>query len=150
MLKNEINSNTCFIKKNDNKSCLINNGKDEIIINMSINKYLNYNCEYYGSSLEGRKQSSKLLLGSKYKLPIIIEEAREIIFFPTRSSSSDLCTWISLNNIENYEENNYRVKVTFKSGFTKNFDISIESFENQILRASKLQLILKKRKEQKI
>lgn len=150
MLNNEINTNTCFIKKNDNKSCLISNGKEEIVINMSLKKYLNYNCEYYGSSFEGRKQSSKLLLGSKYKLPIIIEESREIVFFPTKSSKSDQCTWIALNNIKKYEENNYQVKVTFKTGYTKDFDISIESFENQILRASKLELILKKRKEQNI
>ena len=35
-----------------------------------------------------------------------IEETNEIIFFPTESSKSANCIWISLNNIKSYEKSN--------------------------------------------
>ena len=85
----------------------------------------------------------------KYKLPIVIEESREMVFFPTTSSESNNCIWISLNNISSYEEKDFSTVVTFNTGQIEKFDISMESFENQVLRASKLLLILKNRKQSK-
>ena len=145
----EINTKTCFLKGIDNSTCKIVNGIEEKTVKMSLKKFLNYNCEYYGSSFEGRKQSSKRLLGMKYKLPIVIEESREMVFFPTTSSESNNCIWISLNNISSYEEKDFSTVVTFNTGQIEKFDISMESFENQVLRASKLLLILKNRKQSK-
>ena len=143
----EINSNTCMIiSKSENECIMIDTKKDEKI-NMSLKKFLNYNCEYYGSSFEGRIKGSQNALGMKYKLPIIIEESKEIIFFPTKAYNNEDCIWVSLNNISSYEENNSSTLVTFKSGKKYNLELSIESFENQVLRASKLLLILKSRKQ---
>ena len=82
----------------------------------------------------------------KYKLPIVIEEKHEIIFFPTKSTNHKDCEWIALNNIYSYEKNGFSTVVTFKNGVKIPFNISIESFENQLLRASKLHLIIKNRK----
>ena len=70
-----------------------------------------------------------------------------MVFFPTTSSESNNCIWISLNNISSYEEKDFSTVVTFTTGQRKIVDISLESFENQVLRASKLLLILKKRKQ---
>ena len=144
----EINSETYAIKYRDEKTCLVIGGETEKVINKPLKKYLDYNCSYFGSSLEGRIQSSKLVLGMKYKLPIIMEESRELIFFPTTSLRSELCTWISLNNIKKYEQNDLSTVVTFINNKKYTFDISIESFENQFLRASKLLLNLKIRKKE--
>jgi len=142
----EINTKTCALKgKTKNQFLLVENNKISTV-NMSLSKFLNYNCTYFGSSYKGRIKSSQLLLGMKYKLPIIVEESREIIFFPTKSIDHVDCEWISLNNIKTFEKNNFSTVVTFKDGLKMTFDISIESFENQFLRASKLQLILKNRK----
>lgn len=132
----------CYKSKNE---CTVLEEKKEIKIKTNIQKFINYNCEYYGSSFEGRKKGSKSILGMKYKLPIIIEESREIIFFPTKAYEKEGCSWISLKNIISYEGNE-TTKVTFSSGIQKEFNISLESFENQILRANKLLLILKSRK----
>lgn len=143
----EITTKTCAVKYRDERSCTVIEGENEIIINKPINKYLNYNCNYFGSSLEGRLKSSQMILGMKYKLPIIIEESREIVFFPTSSPRKQNCTWISLGNIDKYEKNDLSTVVTFTSGKKYKFDISIESFENQLLRASKLLLNLKNRKQ---
>lgn len=142
----EITTKTCVLKGKKKNQFLLIEGKKISTVNMSLSKFLNYNCTYFGSSLEGRVQSSKLLLGMKYKLPIVIEESREIIFFPTKSKDHNDCEWIALNNIKTFEEKNFSTVVTFKDGLRMTFDISIESFENQFLRASKLQLLLKNRK----
>ena len=59
---------------------IIENG-EEYIINNNSTKILEHSCEYFGSSLEGRKEGTKKLLGITHKSPIIIEESRNIIFF---------------------------------------------------------------------
>ncbi len=142
----EISSKTCALSFKDEKECTIIEGDKELNIAMSLQDFINYNCEYYGSSFEGRVKGAQLALGMKYKLPIIIEESRELVFFPTRSYNSEKCSWISLNNISSYEEKNATTLVTFNSGKKHTFEISIESFENQMLRATKLLLTLKNRK----
>lgn len=142
----EISSKTCALSFKSGKECTIIEGDREIDINMSLQEFMNYNCEYYGSSFEGRIKGSQLALGMKYKLPIIVEESREMIFFPTRAYNNENCSWISLNNIYSYKSQNSSTLVTFTSGKQYKFEISFESFENQVLRASKLLLILKNRK----
>lgn len=141
----EISSKTCAVCYKSKNECVVLEGKKEKEIKLNIQKYINYNCEYYGSSFEGRKKGSKFILGMKYKLPIIIEESREIIFFPTKAYEQEECSWISLKNIISYEGNK-TTTVTFNTGIIKEFNISLESFENQMLRANKLLLILKSRK----
>ena len=141
----EINKTTyALLSKNNQTEIIDESGKK--VINKQKNVILNYSCAYYGSSLKGRLEGSKAALGSKYKLPIIVEETQEIIFFPTSSPDNEDCCWISLNNIVNYEQNFKNVTVIFKNNTKINLNISYESFENQYLRASKLLLILKNRK----
>lgn len=106
---------------------------------------LKSNCEYYGSSLEGRLKGSQHQLGMKYKLPFIIENSQEIIFFPTISPKVVGCYWIALNNIKEYRKNGFYSIITFNSGLELNIPVSYESLENQIFRATKLLLITRKR-----
>lgn len=142
----EISSNTCMIISKDLDNCTLIEKEKEIEIPMNIQKYINYNCEYYGSSFEGRHKSSQSILGMKYKLPIIIEESNELVFFPTKSYDNEKCCWISLKSILFYKKNYNNTKIKFTCGKTISINISIESFENQILRANQLLTILKNRK----
>lgn len=143
----EINSKTCALIQENTFSTIIIDNNETFTINYPINKVLNYNCAYYGSSFKGRLEGTKQLLGSKYKLPIIIEETREIIFFPTTSYRKDKCIWLSLKNISSYKEENNEVIVTFINKKQLKLNISYDSFENQLLRATKLLLILQNRKK---
>ena len=72
------------------KTKIIEN-EDEYIIDNNILEVLEHSCEYFGSSYEGRKEGTKKLLGITHKAPIIIEESRKIIFFPTTSPDNDNC-----------------------------------------------------------
>ena len=103
-------------------------------------------CEYYGSSFEGRVKGSQKNLGMFYKLPIIIESSNDLIFFPTFSTSHKECSFLSLKNIEDYKKEDNNVLVRFHGGQVCKFPISYESLENQIYRATKLLLIMRKRK----
>ena len=81
------------------------------------------------------------------KSPSIIEESREIIFFPTSSPRFDNCSWISLNHIEEYNKDKKNPTIQFSNGEVLPVEISFGSLENQILRSIKLCSILRKRKQ---
>lgn len=147
MLENyEINNETlAIVPLNDTQSKVFESNQS-YVVNINVQNIINNSCKYFGSSFSGRCEGSKNLLGMSYKLPIIIEETKEIIFFPTSSPRFNKCSWISLKNIENYTETNNSVIVNFKQGQNVTFDLSIFSFENQVFRALRLETILKRRK----
>ena len=141
----EINKDTCaVISINDSVSKIIES-RDEYFINKNTYEVMEDSCQYYGSSCDGRIKGTKMILGSNYKVPIIIEESNEIIFFPTESPSSQNCSWLSLNNVKKYEKDAGFTKVTFNSGKTMVVTMSVSSFENQLLRANRLGSVVRKR-----
>ena len=142
----EINYDTeVIIPINGNKSKIIENS-DEYIIDENTIKIMEHSCEYFGSSYEGRKEGTKKLLGITHKSPIIVEESRKIIFFPTTSADNENCIWINLEKIDKYYKIDKKTTaIKFKNGSILNFDISYGSLSNQILRATRLKYILEER-----
>ena len=142
----EINKDTCAIVSVNDEITKVLENEDEYFINKSSFEVMEDSCEYYGSTCEGRIRGTKMILGSNYKVPIIIEETNEIIFFPTESAKNTNCVWLSLNNIKSYEKSNGFTKVIFNSGKEIIVKMSISSFETQLLRANRLSSIIKKRR----
>ena len=142
----EINKDTYAIMTIDDKVTKIMEKDDEYFINKNSYEVMEDSCAYYGSSCEGRVKGKKMILGSNYKVPIIIEETNEIIFFPTEAATNANCIWLSLNNIRSYEKCNGFTKVIFNSGKELIVKMSISSFEMQILRANRLGSIIRKRR----
>ena len=142
----EINKDTCAIVSVNDDITKVLESDDEYLVNKSSFEVMEDSCEYYGSSCEGRIKGTKMILGSNYKVPIIIEETNEIIFFPTEAAKNSNCIWLSLNNIKSYERNNGFTKVTFNSGKELLIKMSLSSFETQLLRANRLGSIIRKRK----
>ncbi len=141
----EINKETCaVIGVNDNITKVIE-GNDEYFINKGCYEVMEDSCEYYGSTCDGRMKGTKQILGSNYKVPIVVEESNEIIFFPSESPNSPNCVWFSLNNVEKYEREDGYTKVTFSSGRDLIVKMSVISFENQLLRANRLGSMIRKR-----
>ena len=143
----EINKDTYAIMSINEGVTKILEKEDEYFINKSSYQVMEDSCAYYGSSCEGRVKGTKAILGSNYKVPIIVEESNEIIFFPTEAASNVNCIWLSLNNIRKYEKCNGFTKVTFNSGKEIIVKMSLSSFETQILRANRLGSIIRQRKE---
>lgn len=147
MLNNyEINNSTLAIVPINAMTSEVVEEDRSFLINKPTTKIIDDSCKYFGSSYDGRHEGTKNLIGVNYKSPIIIEESQEIIFFPTKSPRFDNCFWISLKNIENYTKNQQNSIILFKNGKQITVDISYASLENQILRATRLESILRKRK----
>lgn len=114
---------------------------------------LNYSCNYFGSSYSGRREGSRVILNSGYKLPVLVEDSQNIIFFPTVSPDSDDCVWLALNKIISYEagaDSRHETVVEFVNGQKIILHVSIQSFKNQLLRASRLESVIRNRKQEKI
>ena len=89
------------------------------------------------------------MIGVNYKAPIIVEESKEMIFFPTSSSRYHDSVWISLKHIHNYYmENNFLV-IEFENQQKVYLKYSYGIIDNQILRATRLESTLRGRKTSK-
>jgi len=142
----EINSNTLVIISINDKQAKVIEEQNMYIINKNSNEIIDHSCKYFGSSYLGRHEGTKNLIGINYKTPILIEETKNIIFFPTCSMRLSDCIWISLNKIKDYYKYNRNSKILFKNGYELELNISIGSLENQILRSTLLESVLRKRK----
>lgn len=144
----EINNNTLYISSSGRK-CLVYEFDRNFEIDCSSKKLLDNNCILNGSSLSGRQIASKSYLKTNSKLPIIISESKEIIFFPTTSSRDSNCIWISYNNLKSYKKAGNYCELSFKNGEKIIVNASFFVINNQYLKSSMLNLILKKLKEEK-
>ena len=131
----EINTATQAIVPINEYQTRVYEEETEYIVDKPANKIINYNCNFYGSSYIGRCEGTKSLIGIKSKIPIIIEESRNIIFFPTTSIRSKQSSWIALNNIESYYKDEKNSYIKFKDGRKLKLDISFFSLENQYYRS---------------
>ena len=144
----EINKETCAVLNLGGEASQIVERENEYLLPRKTYQVMEDSCAYYGSTLDGRVKGTKMILGSNYKLPIIIEDS-DMIFFPTTGNSNDNCSWISVNHIEKYEPYKGYTKVKFYEGRTIILKMSFSSFENQLFRAMRLQRILKDRSRKK-
>ncbi len=144
----EINKDTCAILNLGGEASKVVEKKNEYFVQESTYKVMEDSCSYYGSTLDGRLKGTKMILGSRYKLPIIVED-NNMIFFPTSGRENENCSWISLEHIEKYEPYNGYTKVKFKEGRTIIVRMSFSTFESQFLRAMRFQNLLKERSEKK-
>ena len=86
------------------------------------------------------------MLSASYKLPIIVAESENMIFFPTKSSLEPDCCWINYSLIKNYQKTSEIVtRIRFYNNSEKEFIISKISLENQMNRSLRLQSILRQR-----
>lgn len=142
----EINSDTLVVMPINKNSTKVIEQEDEYYIKNNTLSILEHSCEYFGSSYEGRKEGTRKLLGISHKSPIIVEESRQIIFFPTESPDNVNCSWINLGLIDRYyKSGNKKSSIQFKNGEIIDLDISIGSLTNQIMRATRLKYLLEDR-----
>jgi len=145
----EINSNTIALLPYINGNNKIIELENEYINNDNIQNIINNSCKFFGSSYNGRLIGTKKILGVSYKAPIVIEESSDLIFFPTSSPRLETCAWISLKGIKDYCKTGHMTQITLINNQKINLDISYSSFDNQILRAARLLMLINERKLRK-
>ena len=146
-MKYEINKGTLAVVPNAEIGSLVYEDDERYVINQTPFSIMEDSCMYFGSTYEGRKQGAKKILNAEYKIPIIVEDSNNLIVFPTTSPYSDDCCWISLKRVKNIEKidaNN--TKIIFDNNKEIIIDCSYRSLENQISRASRLDIILRNHK----
>ncbi|MBS7021410.1 MAG: competence protein ComK [Firmicutes bacterium] len=147
MLANyEINSNTLALIPIGPTTTKVLEKEETFLVNKTTNEIIDDSCKYFGSSYMGRHEGTKHLIGINYKAPIIVEESNYMIFFPTSSPRISRCAWIALNHVENHVSHQNNSILYFHGGKNVELNISPGSLENQILRATKLESTLRKRK----
>ena len=136
----EVNSSTlALLALNEHTTKVVEKEKEYYISKPSI-KIMDDSCKYFGSSYLGREEGSRNLIGCTYKVPIIVEETKRMIFIPTSSPKFSTCDWIAFHHIYKYEEKENGLYILFDNGKQISINMSYYSFENQILRASKLEI----------
>lgn len=148
MIENyEINSKTLALLSIDNYRTKIIEEDNIYFLQKKVHEIIDHSCKYFGSSYMGRHEGTKNMIGINYKTPILIEETNNIIFFPTSSTRNNDCFWISLNHIKEYKKTIHNSKIIFKNGYELEINISYGSLENQILRSTLLESVLRNRKK---
>lgn len=142
----EVNNETMAIIGLNEENSKVLEKEREYLISSNSYEVLDYSCQYFGSSYLGRLDGSKKMLDAKYKLPIIVEESAELIFFPISSPENQDCIWIALQWFDDIVEINKKIYVRLKNGKKIEVKTSKYSIKNQVMRASRLNYILKERK----
>ena len=145
-MKYEINKDTLAILPMEGDKSRVIEKDYEYIVDIKPYEVMEHSCEYFGSSLSGRLDGAKSMLGTIYKAPILVEESRNIIFFPTASPLLDNNVWVSLNNVEKLEKDGNKTNIIFKDGKNILVDIPYLSIENQVLRSARLESIIRSRR----
>ncbi|CDE50701.1 comK family protein [Firmicutes bacterium CAG:460] len=135
----KISNNTLFMEFDGSNTLVMEADADYVFDGDVINTILDESCIYYGSSLNGRIKGSKNIIGSYYKLPVIVSERNNIVFFPLKKGNC--WWWINFNSVKYFEKTSNGVLVSFKNELKKYISVSYTIFNNQMLKCSRLWLV---------
>lgn len=143
----EINADTLLIIPiSSGKSKVVETGSTFFVKNSSLD-IIKRSCLFFGCSYDGRRDAIKNLIGVDMKVPIVIEESRNIIFFPTASCVKRNSIWISYQNLLKYTKfNEFSTVLNFRDNVSIKVDVKCNLIDNQVVRCLKIDTILSKRK----
>jgi len=142
----EINEETLALLPIENNLVRVYELNDSFELCNTATQIMEDSCRYFGSSLEGRRKGTETLIGVNYKAPVIVEETKELIFFPMSSSRNHDTPWIGLKNLKCYYRSDDGIVIEFRNGKKLTLDSSFGVVDNQILRATRLESVLRGRK----
>ena len=146
-MKYEVSKGTLAVVPNEKDTSLVFEDDERYIVDQTPFSIMEESCKYFGSTYEGRKNGAKEILGAEYKVPIVIEDSDNLIMFPTTSPLSNECAWICLKRVKKIEKiDTYHTKILFDNGKELIVGSSYRTIENQLSRASRLDLILRNHK----
>lgn len=144
----EINDETIVIEPYDIGKSKVYEYEDEFIVNMIPLTIVKNSCLFFGATYDGRKEASKDILGIDMKAPIIVEETRNIIFFPVNGCLSKNSLWISYQNLLKYSKVDSSTSLLyFKGSKSRKVNVKYNLIDNQVIRCIKLDTLLLKRRK---
>ena len=137
-----ITEKTVALRKLDKKTIIYDVDKIRVI-NKNIKTILNNNCNFYGSTLNGRIKSSQNILNIKYRVPIVINES--ITLLPLNSIRNNNTLLIVASKVIDYEEHSNLLKINCNNKQIFYTKLSKYSFEKLLLNNLKLNNTIKAR-----
>jgi competence protein ComK len=118
----------------------------EYVVAMKPIDIVDHSCRYFGSSLKGRQEGTREIMGVTHKAPIIVEASNKIFLFPTASPTKHDCAWLSHHYISECTYNKHEnTTVIFSNKQAIQLQISKGSFQNQLHRTAQLRTIVTNR-----
>ena len=143
----EIDLSTLMLIGIDDTSTKVVTMEKEFIIKESSKKIIDNSCKFFGSSLADRIKATNRLVSMASKTPIVIEDTRNIIFFPLRSTREKNNIWVSYNNLSKYTQNEDKTVFEFIDGKTVEIKFSYYIIDNQVTRSLILDYELNNRRK---
>lgn len=144
-----INSETLMLLPYENNSTLVYELDKSFVVSERTFSIIKNSCLFFGSSFDGRREGTKSLLNCKIKVPIIIEESKEMLFFPTNSYRCVDNIWVSFNNLLKYTKfDKVHTVLHFKNNNEIKIKVSYNIVDNQIIRCIKLDSMFNRRKKE--
>lgn len=131
----EIDLSTLMLIGIDDNTTKVITIDNEFIIGESCRTIIDNSCRFFGNSLTDRIKSTNRLINIKSKPPIVVEETRNIIFFPLKSTREKNNIWISFNNLDKYIKDDNNTVLKFKSGKKIILKFSYYIIDNQVTRS---------------
>lgn len=131
----EIDLSTLMLIGIDENTTKVITTDGEFIVKDSCKNIMNNSCKFFGSSLIDRIKATNRLVNLASKTPIIVEESRNIIFFPLRSTREKNNIWISFNHLDNYVKDGNNTILKFKNDKQIIIKFSYYIIDNQVTRS---------------
>ncbi|MEH7384723.1 competence protein ComK [Bacillus sp. JJ1521] len=149
LVEYEINPDTMAvlpIEVGNNTCSRILEVEGEYVVAMKPTEIVDRSCRYFGSSLKGRQEGTREIMGVTHKAPIIVEASNKIFLFPTASPTKQDCAWLSHNYVSDCEYSLHeKTTVIFTNKQAIQLQISKGSFQNQLHRTAQLRTIVTNR-----
>ena len=143
----EIDLSTVMLMGIDTDNTKVITLENEFIVSCNSKKIIDDSCKFFGSSLTDRVNMTRRLVNINSKSPIIIEESRNILFFPLKSVREKSNIWISYNNLLKYVKSGDKTIFYFRNDKQVVIDFSYYIIDNQVTRSLMLDYEIKKRRE---
>ena len=126
--------------------------EDDFIIKDNTRNIIDNSCRFFGSSINDRIKATSRLINISSKTPILIEDSRNIIFFPLKSTREKVNIWISFNHLVTYQKDDKKTILIFNNNQSITLDFSYyiidkENSNNQVTRSMMLDYEIRKRRE---
>ena len=102
-------------------------------------------CLYYGSSMQGRIEAARNVLGPHRKTPVIMDWHADTVFFPTIAKESPDCAWINFSQVYDAKSCDKGTRIHFHSGETIDVTVSYHTIYRQKQRSIELSYSFQKR-----
>lgn len=143
----EIDLSTLLLIGLDEERTKVITFDNEFIVNNNCRNIVDNSCKFFGSTLNDKIKATNRLINISSKSPIIVEETRNIIFFPLRSTREKNNIWISFNNIDRYVKKDNKTIFYFKCGKEVEIEFSYYIIDNQVTRSLMLDYEMNKRRK---